>query len=123
MMFNEDILRYIANKITNGSRYYTAEISASPRSYHERFGQTIGARLVNGIIIKRLPYVHFLPSSSFIFESDIIRYVNRLARKDNEFARRLNTMELNPDDIEALVRHLTFDRIHPCLRGRKIFPA
>lgn len=119
MIQSKELIRYIVNKIANCSRYYTAEVTATPRLYHVRSGTSLNRKYADGIIITRFADAHFLPMHGFIFEPDIVKYVNRVARKDKDFALRLKNINLNPDDIETLVRKLTFDKIMPCMRGRR----
>lgn len=121
MMLNKDLLRHVTDMISNRSRYYKAEITTQKRLYHPLSGMVASPLMSYGIDITRYTEPYGIPRRAFIFEPDIIRYVNREARLDSGFSQRLRNLELDSDDIEAMVRKLTYGRIRLFMRGRKRF--
>ena len=120
-MDKRKLLSYIVKRINASSRYYLAEITKKPRHYHELIGGRLLPSLKKGVAIYRDIDAFYLPTSAFLFEPEIVRYVTRLAHHDKVFANRLAVMELNADDIEIMVRTLTFNRIKLYMKGRRIF--
>lgn len=121
MMKNDELLIHIANRISNCSRHYTAEVTKEPRSYYGRLAGRVILQKAYGLCITRFKDSHWLPTKAFIFEPDLNDYVTKMSRRNKEFAVRLAMLDLNPDDIELMICTLTFGKIKLFMRGRKIF--
>lgn len=67
--------------------------------------------LVLNIMITYLPKNHINRSSWNIYENDIDRIIKKIARRDVDFAQRIDNCEPTLFDIEVIVRRASFQAL------------
>jgi len=120
-MDSNKLLSYIADRINSLSKFYFAEVSQKPKLYYELIGGRLIPSLKIGICICRDITARFMPTTVFLFEPEIIRYVRKLSHSDAGFAQRLTMLELIPDDIENMVSYLSCNQLKLYMKGRTKF--
>ena len=122
-MIPEGLMEYITDIINGQSNRYKAEIPARRKPYRRvssNLSYSFPKRTLN-IERRKNPFTLHLPSKAEIFEPDIEAYARKTARRDHDFRERLNTLSIDPDDIEQMIKTLTYGKIVLHLRGRTYY--
>ena len=120
-MEHRKLASYIANSITNKSKYYYANVSRHPRIYLRLVNDRQSFNLRHGIIIRKYYDIYWVEARAFVFLPDIAEYVRAKSKIDSDFAKRVDELALTSDDIECMIYTLTHGRMKLRLKGRKVF--
>lgn len=120
-MEHRKLASYIANSITNKSKYYYANVSRHPRIYLRLVNDRQSFNLRHGIIIRKYYDIYWVEARAFVFLPDIAEYVRAKSKIDSDFSKRVDELTLTSDDIECMIYTLTHGRMKLRLKGRKVF--
>lgn len=120
-MEHRKLASYIANSITNKSKYYYANVSRHPRIYLRLVNDRQSFNLRHGIIIRKYYDIYWVEARAFVFLPDIAEYVRAKSKIDSDFSKRVDELALTSDDIECMIYTLTHGRMKLRLKGRKVF--
>lgn len=117
------LVESIVTSINSRCIRYSASVLKEQRSYRLKASNLRRTIMANVVCLerKRNSFCLGLPKKAFIFEPDIIDYFRHKARKDSAVRQRVNDCNLSSDDIEEVVKALTYGNITLHMRGRTFF--
>lgn len=124
-MTSSELMSFIINMVNLCSLRFSASMSDDLYEYHGTASNLRLSHKEHVILIQRRNSRQYsalhLPKEVKVFESQLHEYAVRLCVTDCDFKSRFNSGDLSVDDIETMVRKVTYGKVALHLRGRRFY--
>ena len=109
----QELLYKIADIINSNSTKYRAVIPRVKRQYVTQQGNRLvkSTCYVLNIMLVNRPKNYIIRNKWNIYENDIDKIIKKMARRDKEFAQRIDNYEPTLFDIEMIIRRASFQAL------------
>lgn len=107
---NPNLLINIADTINNNGAMYHAVIPCSRHDYMIQEGSKLkkSCCYVLKIMVSGKTKNHIQRNEWNIYEYDMDKIILKVSRRDKDFAQRVTSCELTPQDVENIIRRASF---------------